>query len=69
MQDVFPNLPSDVIMADLRLTRSVEITIENIIEGRLYAPSVSRPNVRRRCQFRAQWVLVTCLELDTGKLA
>lgn len=41
MQDVFPNMPADVIAADLRITHSVEITIENIIEERVTAPPVS----------------------------
>lgn len=31
-----------VIMDDLRLTRSVEITIENILDGRLVAPPSRR---------------------------
>lgn len=31
-------MPMPVIMDDLRLTRSVEITIENILDGRLVAP-------------------------------
>ena len=41
MQDVFPNMPAEVILADLRITHSVEITIENIIEERVTASPVS----------------------------
>lgn len=35
---VFPHMPLNVVMDDLRLTRSVDFTIENILEGRLQAP-------------------------------
>lgn len=38
VQQLFPHMPMPVIMDDLRLTRSVEITIENILDGRLVAP-------------------------------
>lgn len=31
-----------VIIDDLRLTRSVELTIENVLDGRLVAPSIFR---------------------------
>lgn len=35
---VFPHMPRSVVMDDLRVTRSVDFTIENILEGRLEAP-------------------------------
>lgn len=35
---VFPHMPLNVVMDDLRTTRSVDFTIENILEGRLQAP-------------------------------
>ncbi|XP_053401749.1 E3 ubiquitin-protein ligase AMFR-like [Mercenaria mercenaria] len=35
---VFPHMPLNVVMDDLRVTRSVDFTIENILEGRLQAP-------------------------------
>lgn len=35
---VFPHMPLSVVMDDLRITRSVDFTIENILEGRLQAP-------------------------------
>ena len=38
VQDVFPSMPAEVILTDLRITHSVEMTIENIIEERLTAP-------------------------------
>lgn len=31
-----------VIIDDLRVTRSVELTIENVLDGRLIAPSIFR---------------------------
>ena len=45
MQDVFPNMPAEVILADLRITHSVELTIENIIEERVTAPPPVRINI------------------------
>lgn len=38
VQVVFPNIPQSVIMEDLRQTRSVDLTIDNILEGRVTAP-------------------------------
>ncbi|BFZ19181.1 hypothetical protein BsWGS_22220 [Bradybaena similaris] len=38
VQIVFPNIPQSVIMDDLRLTRSVDLTIDNILEGRVIVP-------------------------------
>lgn len=35
VQRVFPGLPSTSILEDLQSTHSVEITIDNILEGRL----------------------------------
>lgn len=35
---VFPHMPLSIVMEDLRNTRSVDFTIENILEGRLEAP-------------------------------
>ena len=34
-------MPLNIVMDDLRMTRSVDFTIENILEGRLQAPPVS----------------------------
>ena len=41
MLSVFPHMPLSIVMEDLRNTRSVDFTIENILEGRLEAPPVS----------------------------
>jgi hypothetical protein len=32
---VFPSMPRDLILRDLDVTHSAELTIENIIEGRV----------------------------------
>ncbi|XP_059168865.1 E3 ubiquitin-protein ligase AMFR-like [Physella acuta] len=40
VQVVFPNIPQSVIMEDLRVTRSVDLTIDNILEGRVAIPAL-----------------------------
>lgn len=40
MLQVFPHMPLNAVIEDLRVTRSVDFTIENILEGRLQAPPV-----------------------------
>lgn len=35
---MFPQIPLNLITEDLSETRSVELTVENILEGRLVAP-------------------------------
>jgi len=35
----FPHIPLLTIMEDLRVTRSVDLTVENILDGRLVSPS------------------------------
>lgn len=42
VQAVFPNYPQSAILEDLRQTRSVDITIDNILEGRILPVSFSR---------------------------
>ncbi|KAK3086154.1 hypothetical protein FSP39_014404 [Pinctada imbricata] len=39
VQSVFPHIPVNVIIDDLRVTHSVEFTIENILENRVQIPS------------------------------
>ena len=41
VSEVFPGLPPSVILDDLRITNSVEMTIDNIVEGRLTVTPVS----------------------------
>ena len=41
VSELFPNLPTQSIQDDLQITRSVELTIENILEERLTVPPVS----------------------------
>ncbi|XP_049831442.1 E3 ubiquitin-protein ligase AMFR-like isoform X1 [Schistocerca gregaria] len=38
VQQLFPNMPLPTIVEDLQVTRSVELTVENILDGRLVAP-------------------------------
>ena len=40
--EVFPDVPLDIVHADLQRTRSVELTIENLIEGTVQIPPVSQ---------------------------
>ena len=40
VNQMFPNIPFDLIVEDLQGTRSVEMTVDNILEGRLVAPPV-----------------------------
>ncbi|KAH0539644.1 E3 ubiquitin-protein ligase AMFR-like isoform X1 [Cotesia glomerata] len=35
---LFPHYPRNVVLEDLRITRSVELTVENILDGRLTLP-------------------------------
>ena len=39
---MFPHLPYNLVLEDLLLTRSIESTVENILEERLVVPNVSR---------------------------
>ncbi|CAL1279395.1 unnamed protein product [Larinioides sclopetarius] len=43
VQQMFPNMPLSCIMEDLRSTKSVEVTVENILDGKLVAPPSSFP--------------------------
>lgn len=38
VQQLFPHIPFSLIIDDLRVTRSVEMTIENVLESRLTVP-------------------------------
>nr|4G3O_A Chain A, E3 ubiquitin-protein ligase AMFR [Homo sapiens] len=35
IQEMFPQVPYHLVLQDLQLTRSVEITTDNILEGRI----------------------------------
>uniref|UniRef100_A0A2M4A0A2 E3 ubiquitin-protein ligase AMFR n=1 Tax=Anopheles triannulatus TaxID=58253 RepID=A0A2M4A0A2_9DIPT len=39
VQEMFPRYPLSVLIADLQVSRSIEVTIDNILEGRLVIPS------------------------------
>ncbi|XP_008309104.1 E3 ubiquitin-protein ligase AMFR [Cynoglossus semilaevis] len=38
IQEMFPQVPTYLVMQDLQLTRSVEVTTDNILEGRIQVP-------------------------------
>ncbi len=38
IQEMFPQVPYHLILQDLQLTRSVEVTTDNILEGRIQVP-------------------------------
>ena len=38
---MFPHMPFNIIMEDLRHSHSLEITTDNILEGNIAVPSVS----------------------------
>lgn len=39
VQQMFPRYPMSVIIADLQVTRSLELTVDNVLEGRLVIPA------------------------------
>ncbi|XP_058125227.1 E3 ubiquitin-protein ligase AMFR-like [Anopheles ziemanni] len=39
VQEMFPRYPLSVLIADLQVSHSIEVTIDNILEGRLQVPS------------------------------
>lgn len=43
VQAMFPHMPFNIIMDDLRHTHSLEVTIENVLEGNIAVPSVWTP--------------------------
>jgi hypothetical protein len=44
VSQMFPNVPIDLLQRDLRQTHSVELTIENILEDRLFNAENSQRN-------------------------
>lgn len=38
IQEMFPQVPYYLVLQDLQLTRSVEVTTDNILEGRIQVP-------------------------------
>ena len=47
VQAMFPHMPFNIIMDDLRHTHSLEVTTDNILEGNIAVPSVSSFHVNR----------------------
>uniref|UniRef100_T1ISV8 RING-type domain-containing protein n=1 Tax=Strigamia maritima TaxID=126957 RepID=T1ISV8_STRMM len=50
VQQMFSHMPLNVITNDLRITRSIEVTIENILEERLVAPPFQMQTNRTNSQ-------------------
>ncbi|KAJ8247258.1 hypothetical protein GJAV_G00244230 [Gymnothorax javanicus] len=46
IQEMFPQVPYHLVLQDLQLTRSVEITTDNILEGRIQVPFPAQPAER-----------------------
>lgn len=43
IQEMFPQVPYHLVLQDLQLTRSVEVTTDNILEGRIQVPFPAQP--------------------------
>ncbi|XP_056596056.1 autocrine motility factor receptor a [Triplophysa dalaica] len=50
IQEMFPQVPYHLILQDLQLTRSVEVTTDNILEGRIQVPFPTQPVERSTIQ-------------------
>lgn len=51
IQEMFPQVPSYLVMQDLQLTRSVEVTTDNILEGRIQVPFPTQVSqLQLKCQ-------------------
>ncbi|XP_076470742.1 E3 ubiquitin-protein ligase AMFR-like isoform X2 [Babylonia areolata] len=60
VQTMFPNFPQQVILDDLRQTRSVEVTIDNILENRLQPEAMALPStVSRTAEMALQAALAS----------
>ncbi|KAK6477037.1 E3 ubiquitin-protein ligase AMFR-like isoform X1 [Huso huso] len=46
IQEMFPQIPYHLVLQDLQLTRSVEITTDNILEGRIQVPFPTQASER-----------------------
>uniref|UniRef100_A0A674EKA2 E3 ubiquitin-protein ligase AMFR n=1 Tax=Salmo trutta TaxID=8032 RepID=A0A674EKA2_SALTR len=47
IQEMFPQVPYHLVLQDLQLTRSVEVTTDNILEGRIVVPFPALVDPRR----------------------
>ena len=48
IQEMFPQVPYHLVLQDLQLTRSVEVTTDNILEGRIQVPFPTQVSVSTR---------------------
>lgn len=58
--DMFPQVPYHLVLQDLQLTRSVEITTDNILEGRIQVPFPTQvsASVRGAVQQSFSWQIL-----------
>lgn len=54
IQEMFPQVPYHLVLQDLQLTRSVEITTDNILEGRIQVPFPTQVNEGFK---RDKWIM------------
>ncbi|XP_056134456.1 E3 ubiquitin-protein ligase AMFR-like [Lampris incognitus] len=50
IQEMFPQVPFHLVLQDLQLTRSVEVTTDNILEGRIQVPFPTQATERATIQ-------------------
>ncbi|TRY85918.1 hypothetical protein DNTS_011932 [Danionella cerebrum] len=53
IQEMFPQVPYHLVLQDLQLTRSVEVTTDNILEGRIQVPFPTQPAERSPIQLNS----------------
>ncbi|KAM6980565.1 E3 ubiquitin-protein ligase AMFR [Aplochiton taeniatus] len=53
IQEMFPQVPYHLVLQDLQLTRSVEVTTDNILEGRIQVPFPTQATERTPLQMSA----------------
>ncbi|KAK5915089.1 hypothetical protein CesoFtcFv8_000717 [Champsocephalus esox] len=54
IQEMFPQVPPYLVMQDLQLTRSVEVTTDNILEGRIQVPFPTQAIERAPSQLNSE---------------
>jgi len=60
---MFPQVPYHLVLQDLQLTRSVEITTDNILEGRIQVPFPTQVSFKTTHLKRPTFLLPTELSL------
>ena len=71
IQEMFPQVPPYLVMQDLQLTRSVEVTTDNILEGRIQVPfptQVSQTFLGSLFDFPLVYLKADCNNLSHNKV-